>query len=163
MIKDLEALVSRLKRSRLQLYGSIANLNEAQMNVPIPGGEWSIKDHLAHLAANEALMTELAECIATGQSTRLGADFDNDKFNAESVAARRGKSTNEIMDELAASREKLNAFLESVTPEQLSKRGEHPLAGWLTIKEFLVVINAHELTHAREIEDHARRLRMPSK
>ena len=52
MIKDLEALASRLKRSRLQLFNNTAGLSDAQLAVPIPGGEWSIKDNLAHLAAN---------------------------------------------------------------------------------------------------------------
>ncbi len=159
MIKELEAIVSRLKRSRLQLYSSIAGLTDAQLTQPLPGGEWSIKDTLAHLAANEVLMTELAECIATGGGTSLDAGFDNDKFNAESIAIRRGKTANEILDELARSREKLDKFLESVKPAQLTIKGQHPLQGWLTIKEFLVVMHAHEATHAREIEEQARQLR----
>lgn len=163
MIKDLEALVSRLHRSRSHVYNSIAGLSEAQLVQPLPGGEWSLHDTLAHLAANEELMTDLAYGIATGESTTLGEDFDNDKYNAESVAQRRNKSTNEVLDEMHNSRERLETLLEKVTPDQLTRHGEHPLQGWLTLKEFLVVMLAHEVTHGREIEAQVRRIKQESK
>ena len=108
-------------------------------------------------------MTDLAYGIATGESTTLGEDFDNDKYNAESVAQRRNKSTNEVLDEMHNSREHLETLLEKVTPDQLTRHGEHPLQGWLTLKEFLVVMLAHEVTHGREIEAQVRRIKQESK
>jgi uncharacterized protein (TIGR03083 family) len=163
MIKDLEALASRLERSRSHIYNIIAGLSEAQLSEPSPGGNWSIHDMLAHLAANEELMTDLAYGIATGESTSMGEDFDNDRYNAESVAQRREKATSEILDELHDSRERLETLLDKVTPDQLTRRGEHPLQGWLNLKEFLVVMLAHEVTHGREMEEQTRRIKAENK
>lgn len=163
MIKDLEALASRLERSRSHIYNCIAGLSEAQLQEPSPGGNWSIHDSLAHLAANEELMTDLAYGIATGESTSMGEDFDNDRYNAESVAQRRDKVTGQILDELHDSRERLETLLDKVTPDQLTRRGEHPLQGWLNLKEFLVVMLAHEVTHGREIEEQVRRIKAENK
>ena len=163
MIKDLEALASRLERSRSHIYNCIAGLSEAQLQEPSPGGNWSIHDSLAHLAANEELMTDLAYGIATGESTSMGEDFDNDRYNAESVAQLREKTTSQILDEMHDSRERLGTLLDKVTPDQLTRRGEHPLQGWLNLKEFLVVMLAHEVTHGREIEEQVRRIKADSK
>lgn len=163
MIKDLEALASRLERSRSHIYNSIAGLSEAQLQEPSPGGNWSIHDSLAHLAANEELMTDLAYGIATGESTTLGEDFDNDRYNAESVAQRHDQVTSQILDEMHDSRERLETLLDKVTPDQLTRRGEHPLQGWLNLKEFLVVMLAHEVTHGREIEEQMRRIKAENK
>lgn len=158
MIKELQAIAGALKESRAQLWRSIAGLTLEQSRIPFPRGEWSIHDALAHLAANEGLMTGLAHSIATGEQGTLLADFDNDRFNAESVTARRGKTMDDLFDELGESRARLFDVLEAVTPDQLEHRGTHPLQGDLTLKELLVVMHAHETTHAREIAEHARRV-----
>ena len=163
MIKELEPIAGALVTSYQQLLRAIEGLSEQELRVPFPGRDWSSHDTLAHLAANEELMTDLAYGIATGESTTLGEDFDNDKYNAESVAQRRNKSTNEVLDEMHNSREHLETLLEKVTPDQLTRHGEHPLQGWLTLKEFLVVMLAHEVTHGREIEAQVRRIKQESK
>ena len=158
MIKELQPIADQLAASRTQLFHAIEGLSDELLRVPFPGREWSIKDTLAHLAANEALMTELAEGIARGKSTHLPKDFDNDRFNAESVAARRDRSVRQVLEELVRSRQRLFKFLGDVKSDQLLRRGTHPLQGELTLREFLVVMYAHGVTHTREIEEQVRRL-----
>ncbi len=159
MIKELQPIADQLGASRSQLLRVVERLSDEALRAPFPGRDWSIKDTLAHLAANEALMTELAEGIATGKRTHLPSNFDNDRFNAESVAARRDLSVRQILDELARSRRKLFEFLGHVKSSELLRRGTHPLQGELTLREFLAVMYAHGVTHTREIEEQARRLK----
>jgi uncharacterized damage-inducible protein DinB len=159
MIKELQPIADQLAASRTQLFHAIEGLSDELLRVPFPGRDWSIKDTLAHLAANEALMTELAEGIATGKHTHLPNDFDNERFNAESVAARRDHSVRQVLEELVRSRQRLFKFLGDVKSNQLLRRGTHPLQGELTLREFLVVMYAHGVTHTREIEEQVRRLK----
>jgi hypothetical protein len=157
VIKLLQAIAEQLASSYEQLLRAIDGVSEDVLRVPYPGRDWSIKDTLAHLAANEALMTELAEGIATGTKPQLPDDFDNERFNAESVAARRNKSTREVLEELDRTQHELFEFLSQVKPDQLRRRGTHPLQGELNLREFLAVMYAHRVTHTREIVEQVRR------
>ncbi len=159
MIKELEPIADALVTSHQQLLQAIEGLTEDDLRVPFPGRDWSIHDTLEHLAANEALMTELAVAITEGQRTNLPEDFDNDRFNAETHAARRDKPMPEIRQEIDRNQRRLSEFLSRVKPEQLERRGTHPLQGELNLREFLPVIYSHRVTHTRDIVEQTRRLR----
>ena len=159
IIKELEPIADALAMSHEQLRRAIDGLSEEELLVPFPGRDWSIHDALAHLAANEVLMTELAEDIARGTRTKLPDDFDNDRFNAESVAARRDKPTREILEEIDRNEQGLFKFLSRVDSEQLERRGTHPLQGELTLRELLTVMYVHRVTHTTEMVEQARRLK----
>jgi uncharacterized damage-inducible protein DinB len=57
---DRAGLVSRIQRSWDELHGSIARLDAAGMVEPGTDG-WSVKDHLAHLAAWEGAVLSLLD------------------------------------------------------------------------------------------------------
>ena len=158
-IKDLQPIADALATSHQQLLRAIDGLSEQELRVPFPGRDWSIHDTLAHLAANEALMKHLAEDIVRGTPTNLPHDFDNDRFNAESVAARRNEPTQEIRQEIDHNQQGLLEFLSQVEPAQLERRGTHPLQGELTLREFLPVIYSHRVMHTRDIVEQVRRMR----
>src|SRR5438477_12980160 len=103
MLRDLEPLLSQYARSRETLFKSIEDLTDAQLDECFPGRDWSIKDTLVHIAANEGLMTGLLRDIAQGTTNALPADYDNQTFNEQSVAAGRAKSMAQIHADLDAS------------------------------------------------------------
>ena len=159
MIKELEPIAGALATSYQQLLRAIEGLSEQELRVPFPGRDWSSHDTLAHLAANEALMIDLAEDIVRGARSNLPADFDNDRFNAESVAARRDKPTAEIRQEIDRNQQELFELLSRAEPAQLERRGTHPLQGELTLREFLPVMYSHRVTHTRDIVEQAQRMK----
>lgn len=159
MLKELEPLVSQYARSREVLFKGIAGLTHAQLEECLPGREWSIKDTLIHLAANEALMTNLLANIAQDGPAALPEDFDNQKYNDETVAAGRAKSIEQIRADLDASYKDLIAVLETITPETLTRTGTHPAAGNTTLKEFFLAMYAHHEVHTRDVVEQARRLK----
>lgn len=159
MLKELEPLVSQYARSREVLFNSIAGLTDAQLEECLPGRDWSIKDTLIHLAANEALMTRLLADIARDGPTALPEAFDNQKFNDETVAAGRAKSMAQIRADLDASYKNLIAVLETITPQELTRTGTHPAAGNATVKEFFLAMYAHHEVHTRDVVEQARRLK----
>lgn len=159
MLKELEPMVSQFARSRATLYDAIDGLAPEQLDVCLPDRTWSIQDTMAHIASNEVLMTRLLESIALGTATTLPADFDNEKFNQQEVEKARGKTVQELRKHLDESFEQLIAFLGTVTPDQLDRRGVHPAAGDASFKEFLLAMYAHEEVHCRDIIQQARALK----
>jgi uncharacterized protein (TIGR03083 family) len=159
MLRELEPFADQFKTVRRELRDAVAGLSPEQLRAPFPRGDWSIRDALAHLAANESLMTDVLQSMAAGAPSPLSADFDNDRFNAETVAKAKSLSVDQVWGELEESRSKLFRVLESLAPQQLEQCGTHPLQGELTVKEFLVAMYAHETIHTREIVEQARRLR----
>lgn len=159
MLKELEPLIAQYARSRQVLFDCIAGLNDAQLDECFPGRDWSIKDTCIHLATNEALMTNLLRDIANGGPSSLPADFDNQKFNDDTVAAGHSKNMKELRADLDKSYRNLIAVLESVTPEQLTRVGTHPAAGHTTVKEFFLAMYAHHEMHCRDVVEQSRRLK----
>lgn len=159
MLKELEPLVSQFSRTRENLYNAVQGLALPQLDECLPGRTWSIKDTFVHIATNEMLMTRLLEGIATGTTTTLPPDFDNQRFNDEQVALARDKSVQELRKELDESFKQLIGVLGAITPDQLERRGTHPAAGETNVKEFLVAMYAHEEVHGRDVIQQARALR----
>lgn len=159
MLAELQTLAAQYARSRETLYRTVEGLSAQERREPFPGRDWSIHDTLVHIAANERLMTELLRGIAQGTATAAPADFDNERFNAESVAAGRSKSDAELRAALDASYADLMRLLASITPEQLERRGTHPLSGEMNVKEFLLAMYAHHEVHCRDVIEQARRVK----
>lgn len=118
--------------------------------------EWSVKDAVAHLVGAERGMTRIARGMAAGQDPQLPEGYNNDEYNARQVTRRRDQSLAQVRDELRISHAELMTFLQSITPEQLALCGEHPLYGETSLKDLLVIIYTHEMTHANEIADKIR-------
>ncbi len=159
MIKDLELLVAQYARSRDTLFHSIEGLNDAQLKELLPDRDWSVDDTLVHIATNEGRMTELLQAIAQGTSSALPADFDNERFNRESVAVGRKKSAEQLRSDLYASYGYLVIVLETITPEQMLRHGTHPAAGDTNVKEFFLAMYAHHEMHCRDVVEQSRRLK----
>lgn len=159
MLKELEPLIAQYARSREVLHRAVEGLSPEQYVELLPGRDWSIKDTISHIIANEKLMTKLLRDIAQGTTTALPADFDNQRFNDETVAAGRKKSIEQLHADLDASYANLISVLETITPEMLVRRGTHPAAGDANVKEFLLAMYAHHEVHCRDIVEQARRLK----
>ncbi len=159
MLRELEPLVAQYARSRETLFKSIANLDATQLDECIPNRDWSIKDTYIHIATNETLMLQLLGEIANGGANALPADFDNQKFNDESVATGRAKNMEQLHADLDASYRDLIALLETLTPENIKRRGTSPSAGDVDVKEFFLAMYAHHEMHCRDVVEQARRLK----
>lgn len=159
MLKEMAPLVSQYARSREALFKCLEGLNDVQVDECLPGRDWSVKDTLIHLAANEALMTALLCDIADGDTNSLPADFDNQKFNEETVAAGRAKSIEQLRADLDERYKFLISVLETVTVENLKRRGTHPAGGDTNVKEFFLAMYAHHEMHCRDVVEQSRRLK----
>jgi len=151
MLKELESMASKLSETRAVLSRALDRLTEDQAVKIMINPDWSVRDEVAHLVSSERGMTGMAKRFATNENPQLPKDYNNDVYNARQIAKRKAMSFADVRAELDTTRKDLLAFLETVTQQQLDYRGEHPIAGQISLKELLVVIYSHETTHCKEI------------
>lgn len=108
-------------------------------------GKWSAHENLAHLVRVQEVMLSRIELILGENSPRL------DRYDAQSDPdwpPRAALSTDQVLEQLLASRARLIAKAERLSPQELGRIGVHsrmgamPLATWL---EFFLVHEAHHL------------------
>lgn len=117
---------------------------DAMHNHPA-SGKWSAHENLAHLVRVQEVMLSRMERILGEDSPRL------DRYDAQSDPdwpSRAALSTDQVLDQLLATRARLIAKVEKLSPEEWGRIGVHgrmgamPLATWL---EFFLVHEAHHL------------------
>lgn len=106
---------------------------------------WSIFDNLAHLGRYQEIFLERMQRITTEEQpsfTRYVADED------PGFAAWTQLSFQTLAERLRGERATLNAFLSILREEQLTRTGQHPTYGPMTIEgwtEFFLLHEAHHL------------------
>ncbi len=150
MLKELEPIANKLAEIHGVLYRTLGSLSEEGAQTLVTD-QWTVKDVLAHLAGAERGMLRTAQGMARGQDPQLPEGFDNDENNARMVARRKAQTFAQVLEEIKAVHNDLSAFLDSITPEELTLMGEHPLEGEISLKDLLVVIYSHEVTHCNEV------------
>ncbi|NJN19247.1 MAG: ClbS/DfsB family four-helix bundle protein [Oscillochloris sp.] len=95
----LDRLLARMEAGRTLLYAGLRDLNDAQWREPITAADWSICDHLAHVAVwmegVEAMLNGRSRWDAMGGGPPdPGAGFD--ALNEQLRAPHRAGSTAEI-------------------------------------------------------------------
>jgi hypothetical protein len=152
MLKELESISNKLAECHGVLYRVVGSLSEVGAQTMVTD-QWTVKDVLAHLAGAERGMLRTAQVMARGQNPQLPEGFDNDQNNARMVAKRKSQTNAQVLEELRTVHKDMSAFLDSITQEQLTLMGEHPLEGEISLKDMLVVIYSHEATHSNEIQN----------
>ena len=138
-------LLERVGGAHGRLARALGGLTEEAASAPGLTARWSIKDALAHIAAWEQEGARVVEGIADGTvRPRRYADEEIERFNEEAVAARRGRTLDEL---LAESRAAHAAMLAAVArlPDEVD---EHTPA-YKVVDGFTVEHMAH---HAAQIE-----------
>ena len=156
MLKELESIAHKLDEALSVLKRTMDGLTEEQADQVKITPEWSVRDEIAHLAGANRGMFGIAQKMAAGEDPQLRPDYDNDFYNARQVAKRKGKSLAELRQEIEGAHGELMGFLDALTQAQLDLMGQHPIYGHVKLKELLVIIYSHEITHTREISDKIR-------
>jgi uncharacterized damage-inducible protein DinB len=104
---------------RRDLLAAVEGLSEELMTERTLDG-WSVKDHLAHLAAWDEIRTSEVERISAGfdSAWRMTADQDA-VYNALAHALRQDLSVGQVMWELERTHERLLVAIRAATPRAL--------------------------------------------
>jgi uncharacterized damage-inducible protein DinB len=149
----------RIQRIKAELAASRQHLNRVldqvrdrwNTQVYSDGAAWTVHQLLIHLAISDKGQTNVVMGIVEGRDT-VPPDFDLQRYNQRSVEKRADMTVEQARGELAASREQLYAWLDTLDESALDKRGRHASLQILSVEEFLMDMMAgHERSHADDI------------
>lgn len=127
----MDDLVERLKRNRDDFLATVSQLTDAQADVSLGEGDWTVWGVLAHLAAAEWQLRRMAEIIVKRPDFQF-KPFNVDEVNARSVQRYEGQSVGEIVEQWRANRERTIEFVASLGPQQTGHTVLHPRYGEIT-------------------------------
>lgn len=150
-------------KAREQIWDSVNELSDDQLNVVFEDGKWSIAQVLEHLY--------LIEKLAVGgiERTLANGEINSVKLRKIHLAADRSikveapeklvptaefQTLEQLKKKLESSRESLFNCIDGVTEEILDgKSMPHPVYGALSLSQWISFIGYHELRHLGQIEE----------
>lgn len=158
---EIETLENKLTTERAKLWDAVSQLTPEEMTRPCEGG-WSVQDLLAHVTMGEQVNVHFAKLMITQdrplQLRELARDFPDyrgpfalDDFNAFMAEKWRAKSLDEILNELRQTRADTLMWLETLTPEQLARGGQHAVWGDQTVRGMLKILVIHDKMHVQDL------------
>jgi hypothetical protein len=140
----------RTREATLELIGQL-DIADWDHPVQTAEGGWTVKQMLLHLATSENGQIKTAQAIAAGQPT-VPDDFDLNRYNRRQIEKNQAKQPPEILFGMAESQQKLLAFLDEVSAEDLEKRGKHGRGDVISLEQLFYRIGEHEAEHTAEIK-----------
>ena len=130
-VNDKKDLLDSIHQSRERFKDALYSLDEGQMTIFEDDQGWTIKDHIAHVAAWErsvvALLQGRNRFEGLGIDETLSLSHDYDQINAVIQAQNRDTPFNEVLDEFEAVHADLMGLLAPLTDEDLQKPTRHYL------------------------------------
>jgi hypothetical protein len=115
------------------------------------GAAWTVRQLLTHVAISDKGQANVVAAIAEGRDI-VPPDFDLNRYNQRSVEKRADLTVEQAREEMAASRQQLYTWLDTIDESTLDKQGRHASLQILSIEQILVgMLAAHERNHADDI------------
>lgn len=151
MLQELEPRAGELNAHHESFTAFLSQLDEADWNRAVGTEKYTARQTVAHLAGGAKSMTQMGKNWVAGKDTTLRPDFDLSFFNARQQEKRAQMTNTELLAEWKDAQRGVVSFMETLTPENLELRGEHPSAGKVTLRELLYVITEHEADHMAQV------------
>jgi hypothetical protein len=111
-------------------------------------GAWCARDVIAHLVVNDPIALERFRRMTVEDHPAI-TNFDEEAALAASGA--RERPIVALLDEVARGRLELVTYLDTLTPEQLQRTGEHSTVGPMRSIELVHHLAYHDLNHIRQV------------
>jgi hypothetical protein len=140
-------LMERIEGAWSALDDALIDLDAHQLTTIPMGADWSIADHVAHLAvwmrSSVAVLTGASRSEALGVSEAAWATRDPDVINEEIAAAWSGRSPADVLAALRTVQADLRGVISGLEDEDLARPYSHfqpetepyrpdPVIGWIT-------------------------------
>ena len=127
-----------------------SSLSAEQLARPLPEGEWTVKDALAHLASIEARLRLMLATVLDG-GVWSGNRDDLDAYNARCVEERRAWAADAVLTELRVSGQETDTLIGQLTDEELDREWVHPIFGPMTVERTAGIAAGHLRSHLGEL------------
>lgn len=145
-------LAERLKSEGEKTAAFFAALNDAQWNETVytEGGEWTVRNVLAHfVTAEKGFLRIFPEICAGGAGA--SEDFDIDRYNASQQAKTRDLSPAELLTQFKTVRAEMAGWVAGLAEDDLQKQGRHPFLGVTSLGEMIKMVYRHNQIHYRDM------------
>lgn len=148
--RDVTTLVARIRGAYGAVEQAVGGLSDEQLTAPGSGDDWSIKDHLAHLAAWRRSLIALLEGgdrdAAIGLDQRAAGETVNtsdiDDLNAFLYRRNHNRALAEVLADFRQAQERVLAILGQMSDADLEKpysryqpqaaaSNDQPVVGWI--------------------------------
>jgi uncharacterized damage-inducible protein DinB len=146
-----DPVLNKLAKSREKLLAVVSKLTDAKLD-DRPAEGWSIRENLTHLVITEEAHRSVIAAITQGELHRLPPSLDKDEYNASQLAKRGRLSLGDILSALADQRRRTEILFHSLSADQFTWRGHHPVLGDMAVLDIFRILAIHEQMHLREIE-----------
>ncbi len=149
-----QALREELEQRRQRLLALAGRMSPADWERPVQSEDerWTAHQLLAHLLTTETGQLTALKGIAEG-GPGVREDFDLDRWNRKQVQREGPRPVDDLLAALAASRRDVLAALDTMTEEQLARRGRHGTGVVYTVAEIFERIARHEYDHVVAMEE----------
>jgi len=120
-------LARRGREAHQQLEALLATMSEEQLTRPGVTGDWSVKDHLAHLTWWGRRVITVLHGGADPIDAMPGGEKTEDEINANVYAANRDRSLADIRADFEAAHHDMQQLIETLPDEALAAK-----EGWIS-------------------------------
>lgn len=152
MDRELERLRQRLIDEGRRVVETFTALPPAAWDQPVyttdPG--WRVRHILAHFVSSErTYLAYLRQAVAGGDG--VPRDFDIDAFNRTEVPTLEPLPPPDLLAAFEQARAETVAFVSSLSPADLQRRGYHPWFGDADMLFILKLLYRHPMIHLRDV------------
>jgi len=112
---------------------------------------WTIKEAIGHITAWEIVIHKAIRAFTAGDPPHFLHEQDFDRFNAESIRARRSWSLEEVLQEWKDIRSDLRKTIKALNPDLLGEELVLPWGSERTLAELIEILAEHESEHMENI------------
>ena len=125
MTPEVQEIMNELDGHRVQFAVLSRWLTPEQLERPVPGSTWLVKDYVSHLATIDGPVGEMFKTVHEGGDAAIrtgdGERWDVDTWNQSKVQERRSLTVDQILEEAARERTILRGHLARLTEDDLKK------------------------------------------
>jgi uncharacterized damage-inducible protein DinB len=146
---NLPQAIQLLERTPAIAEAMLSGLEEAWLTNNEGGDTWNATDVIAHLIHGEKTdWMPRINLVLTDNHAHF-TPYDMDGYKQE----RKGKTINQLLDEFKELRKNNLLQLQSmaITNEQLTRTGQHPALGTVTLQQLLAAWVVHDQTHIYQL------------
>ncbi len=153
-----DEVLANIRKARAELEASFAGLSEHQLTVPRTSGGWSIKDHLAHIAAWQR------RCLAiiAGKHPADGFEIDHETYDQlddahaiNDVLYRRyrDRTLSEVIEDFRGTHREVEMTVQAMSEQDLIQPLSGPVANRFPRVVDLINFNIarHDRVHIKDI------------
>jgi len=147
-----EFLAKRLRSEGEKMAVFFAGLGDPDWDQTVytEGGEWSVRNVLAHFVTAEKAFFKLFSQIVSG-GEGASRDYDVDRFNARQQEKTKALLPKDLLIQFQEVRAKMADWVEALDEADLEKDGRHPFLGETTLEEMIKLVYRHNQIHYRDI------------